>query len=51
MLGARMVEDCTFITKFADRMANAAICPVERKMPDNMKQKLDYYLCRKREEK
>ena len=50
MLGSRMVEDCTFITKFADRMANAAICPVARKMPDNMKQKLDYYLCRKREE-
>lgn len=51
MLGSRMAEDCTFITKFADRMANAAICPVARTMPDNMKLKLDYYLCRKREEK
>lgn len=50
MLGSRMAEDCSFITKFTDRMANAAFCPVARKMPDNMKEKLDYYLCRKREE-
>lgn len=51
MLASRMVEDCSFITKFAAHMANAAVCPVARKMPDNMKDKLDYYLCRRREEK
>ncbi len=49
MLASRMIEDCTFITEFADRMANAVQCPVARKMPDNMKDKLDIYLCRKRE--
>ena len=37
-----------FITAFADRMANAALCPVKREMPENMKEKLDIYLCRKR---
>jgi hypothetical protein len=49
ILASRMIEDCTFITKFSERIANAVQCPVERKMPDNMKNKLDNYLCRKRE--
>ena len=31
-------------------MANARHCPVARKMPDNMKEKLDIYLNRKRPE-
>ena len=35
-------------TPFADRMANAARMPVAREMPENMKDKLDIYLCRKR---
>lgn len=43
-----MQKDIEFITAFADRMANAVICPVDREMPDNMKEKLDEYLCRKR---
>ena len=50
MSSQRMQEDIDFITAFADRMANAAHCPVERKMPDNMKEELDYYLMRKRKE-
>ena len=44
----QMVLDIAFITAFLERMANAKHCPVERKMPDNMKEKLDEYLTRKR---
>lgn len=48
MQGQQMVEDIDFITAFASRMANAVDCPVKREMPDNMKEKLDEYLTRKR---
>ena len=48
MSGEQMVKDIAFIVAFADRMANAFRCPVAREMPDNMKDKLDEYLCRKR---
>jgi hypothetical protein len=43
-----MVEDIEFITAFTSRMANAVLCPVDKSIPDNMKDKLDIYLCRKR---
>jgi hypothetical protein len=43
-----MVADIDFIGDFVDTMANAAQCPVAREMPDNMKEKLDIYLNRKR---
>ena len=48
MKGEQMVEDIDFLIAFADRMANAVRCPVDRTMPDNMKDKLDIYLSRKR---
>ena len=48
MKGEQMVSDVDFLIAFASRMANAARCPVAREMPDNMKEKLDIYLCRKR---
>lgn len=51
MKGEQMAEDIDFLIAFTDRMANAQICPVKREMPENMKQKLDEYLCRKRPEK
>lgn len=51
MKAEHMQQDIDFISAFAHRMANAARCPVERKMPDNMKEKLDIYLCRKRDKK
>ena len=51
MSGEQMVKDIEFICAFADRMANAVTCPVAREMPDNMKEKLDIYLCRKRDKK
>lgn len=44
----QMQEDIDFITAFASRMANAALCPVSRTIPDNVKEKLDEYLLRKR---
>ena len=48
MKGEQMVEDIEFLTVFTSRMANAALCPVAKTIPDNMKDKLDIYLCRKR---
>ena len=49
MSGEQMETDIAFLTAFTQRMANAACCPVERKIPDNVKEKLDIYLCRKRD--
>ena len=51
MKGQQMAADIDFIIAFTERMANAKRCPVAREMPDNMKDKLDIYLCRKREKK
>lgn len=48
MKGEQMVEDIEFLIAFADRMANAKHCPVAREIPDNMREKLDVYLNRKR---
>jgi len=44
-----MQKDIDFIAKFVDAMVNAKRCPVGREMPEKMKEKLDYYLTRKRE--
>ena len=51
MKGSQMVEDIAFIAAFTDRMANAKRCPVGRDIPGNMKDKLDVYLTRKRDNK
>lgn len=51
MKGEQMVEDIDFIIAFTERMANAKRCPVAREIPDNMKEKLDIYLTRKRDKK
>lgn len=51
MSSAQMEADIEFILSFTQTMLSAALCPVERKMPDNMKEKLDIYLCRKRDKK
>ena len=48
MSGEQMVKDIEFIVAFTDRMANAKRCPVAREIPDNIKEKLDEYLNRKR---
>ena len=51
MRGEQMEEDIAFITAFTERIANAKCCPVKRTIPDNMKDKLDIYLTRKRDKK
>ena len=48
MKAEHMVKDIEFITKFVDVMANAALCPVSRNIPDKVKDKLDIYMARKR---
>lgn len=48
MSAKQMAEDIQIIQAFTERMANAARCPVAREMPDNLKEKLDEYLLRKR---
>jgi hypothetical protein len=48
MSALQTAEDIDFIVAFTKRMADAKLCPVAREMPDNMKEKLDEYLCRKR---
>lgn len=51
MSGKQMAADIGFIAAFSQRMADAKLCPVAREMPDNMKEKLDEYLTRKRPKK
>ena len=48
MSGEQMKKDIGFITAFTERMVNAALCPVAKEIPENMKEKLDIYLTRKR---
>ena len=44
-----MQKDIEFIARFVETMANAKRCPVDREIPEKMKEKLDHYLGRKRE--
>ena len=48
MSAEQMAKDIDFICAFTDRMANAVRIPIKRTMPDNMKERLDEYLGRKR---
>ena len=50
MSGEQMAQDIDFLIAFTQRMVTAAHCPVAKEMPQNMKDKLDNYLCRKRPE-
>ena len=40
-------KTCEFIEKFADNLVNSVVFPVERSIPDKMKEELDYYNFRK----
>lgn len=51
MMAEHMEQDIAFIIDFVERMANAGTCPVAKEMPEKMKEKLDIYLCRKRDKK
>ena len=44
----QLEKDIGFITAFTARMADAAVCPVSRTIPDKIKKELDEYLYRKR---
>ena len=46
----QMQEDIELIIKFANRMVNAKNCPVKHEIPKELKEKLDVYMFRKREE-
>lgn len=46
-----MHEDCELILAFAREMAESQMIPVNRIIPDNVKELLDYYLLRKRKQK
>lgn len=51
MLNEAMIKkDIEFIKTFTLRMDQAIFLPVERKIPDKMKEELDYYLLRKKKE-
>lgn len=51
MSAKQMMQDIGYVIAFTDRMANAQRCPISREIPDNMKEKLDIYLTRKRDKK
>ena len=51
MSGEQMAQDIDFLVAFSDRMANAVRMPVAKEIPENMKEKLDEYLTRKRPKK
>lgn len=51
MSAKQMQKDIDFINIFAEHMVNAKVCPVKREIPENMKEKLDFYNCRKRDPK
>ena len=46
----RLRADGAFLTEFTRRMADAAVCPVKRSIPEKVKGELDVYLNRKRKE-
>ena len=48
MKAEHMASDIAFIQAFVERMANAVHMPVKRDIPENMKERLDEYLGRKR---
>ena len=41
------IKTCNFIIEVSKRWINAYQFPIEKNMPDNMKEELDYYLARK----
>jgi len=48
MSSQQLVEDIGYVCAFTERLANAKHFPVERKIPEDLKEKIDQYLNRKR---
>lgn len=51
MSAGQMLADCEFINLFVGNMANAKHFPVDREIPETVKEKLEIYNCRKRDTK
>lgn len=49
--GESLAKTTGFVKFFSDKVVNAAFFPIERKMPDNMVEKLDRYLLKKKDKK
>lgn len=49
--GESLQKTTNFVKYFSDRVVNAAFFPIDRKMPDNMVEKLDKYLLKKKDKK
>ena len=47
---AQLQKDIAFLAEFTRRMADAAVCPVSREIPEKVRTQLDEYLFRKRRE-
>jgi len=45
----QLKEDAEFIIRFSERMVHAKNCPVKREIPEDIKEKLNIYMFRKRE--
>lgn len=46
----QLQKDIDFLTRFVMRFASSVVCPVSRKIPEDVKKELDEYLFRKRKE-
>ena len=46
----QLQRDIDFLANFTNRFANAAVCPVAREIPEDIKKQLDEYLFRKRKD-
>ena len=46
----QLQKDIAFVAEFTRRMAQAALCPVAREIPEKVKKELDEYLFRKRKD-
>ena len=46
----QLQRDIDFLAIFTNRFANAAVCPVAREIPEDIKKQLDEYLSRKRKD-
>ena len=49
--GESLQKTTNFVKYFSDRVVNAAFFPIDKKMPDNMVEKIDRYLLKKKDKK
>lgn len=50
IMSAEALENtCSFLAQLSDKLVNAAIFPIDRKIPDNIVEKVDRYLLKKKQ--